>query len=279
MKSHFSRVVALSLLVSASFQVRAQPPEPPPPPIQRDPQRSKDNADALALIGGFYNKVRHAKIYRGRLMSVDTRFKDGKIEYQFTTEIQSSWIGDAKREGSISKSFTNYVTTRLQDGETTVEKFGSLHDGSENYRFNETNKRIGSREEVGKKTIFYKLEKTWSVRDQVADTKAIPLQFTSNAWFEALTQFDGGINFKVERRTVEGQEQIVVKNAGSLAYVFDAKTGDLQSWTRTHTQGSKEYRWLNTEFDVPLEDSVFVWKAPEGAKEVAPETMRLFLPF
>lgn len=266
MKNNFSRVLALTLLVSVSSITWAQPNivppkvvEPLPQPKDADFDRAENNADALALMGAFYNKLTRAKTYRGRSIVVTTTTNGGKVLAKKTVEMESSCIGDEEIQGAFKKDASNFVVTRVLNGKTTVEKFRSVDDGIKNYRFNET-------------------KNIWSERPQEEGETTPTFDLVDGSWMIALAMFGAGREFEIEHQVVGGQNQIRVQSQPEDEYIFDAKIGDLLSYNRTVSlQGIEdvkvEVRWLQHEFDVPLADSVFEWKAPDGAAKVAPEKM------
>lgn len=266
MRSNFSRVVVLGVLVCASLPIWAQPNVAPPAVVAPKPQpkgadfdRAQNSADALAIIGAFYNKLTRAKTYRGRLVAVTTTTDEGKILGKKTVEMESSCIGDPEIQGAFKKDVSSFVITRILNEKTTIEKLRSVDNGIKSYRLNET-------------------KNIWSEKNQEEGETTWMYDATDGAWNLALAMFGAGRQFEIENQVVDGQEQILVRSQPEDEYVFDAKTGDLKSYQRTVSlEGQESYitrvecRWLQHEFDVPLADSVFEWKTPDGAEKVAPE--------
>lgn len=261
MKNCFLRVFALGLWVFASLPTEAQPPDVAPPQPQKAPalNLNQSNADALALIGAFFNKMSRARSYRGHMITTKTRVKEGKVVSKRTSEIESSWIGDAKREGTFSKNFTNIIYTVTLGDKTTVEKLRGVDDGTKSYH-------------------FYGTKNVWNERNQNPTDTAFPLALTRATWMFGLLSVGAGNQFKTERKDIGGQEQILVSSPG-LQYIFEARSGHLQSVTVSNPDETTEFRWLQTEFDVPLPDSTFQWQVPEGATQVAPESVKVNIQF
>jgi hypothetical protein len=262
MKSRFSRAFALGFLACASLPSWAQPDiMPPETPVMPSMKLGQSSADALALIGAFYTKLRRAESFRGRYELTSTFVKEGKVISKTTFELKSSWIDDGEREGVFNKSVQDYdaTYTNLEKGTTTTEKIHSVDNGIKNYRFDET-------------------KNVWSERTQKVNGTPIMLRIAQDAFAGALAVFGAGSAFKVERKLIDGQERFIVKNSPvktvpTYEYIFDANTGNLQSVIGIFGESRQEARWLQSEFDVPLDDSIFSWKVPENAKQVAPEEM------
>lgn len=258
MKSHFSRVVALGFLVCASVPTWPQPPEPvkpqaeatrPQPKKKVDYDFAEDNADALALIGAFQSKMTRAKSYRGRaILSVSTATRKKVVE------IEESWLADPKQELQVSKSVSNLLYTFTSNGKTTFEKVRSWSDG------------IKSR-------LLYETNNTWSEEEWEFDETPSILETTRESLNSALVNFAEGREFNVEDVTIEGKERIVVTHTdpAESEYIFDAPTGELQSWKRTVAGFTTEFRWLQNEWNVPLPESNFKWELPQGAKKTDPD--------
>ncbi len=263
MKTSFSRVVALGVLVAVS-PVWAQPDTTLPAVVLPEPKeadfdRAENSADALALIGAFYNKLTRAESYRGRLITVTTITDKGKVLSTKTAEIEASCIGDKGIQGAFKREASQFIVTTVSNGKTTVEKFRRVDDGVKNHRFNET-------------------KNIWSERVHEEGDTSEMFDVTEAAWTFALAMFGAKREFETETWDVGGQEQIVVQDKLKNQYTFDAETGDLLIWNHTVSLGGGyrvqvETRWLQHGFDVLLADSLFKWKAPAGAKKVAPESM------
>ncbi|RYG69878.1 hypothetical protein EON80_08970 [bacterium] len=254
MTSNFSRLVGLSLLVTVAVPTRAQP-NIAPPQIAQGPnfKLTDSNVEAIALIGGFFNKMSRAESYRGRVTTTKSALKEGKVISTKSSTVESGWVRDIQKEDGLSKHFSKLVYTLTVDGKTTTEVLNSLDDGTKEYR-------------------FYGTKNVWSERPRSADL-AVPLVLTRVAWMFALTYFALGNELKIERKVVDGQNQILVGNGLNVLYIFDAESGNLQSFTLKSNDESTEIRWVQTEFDVALPDSAFQWKAPEGSTQVAPESV------
>lgn len=262
-------MVALSLLVSASLPLWAQPLDlvapkavaPPQQPKDGDFDKAESSADALALIGAFANKVSRATTYHGRLIATTTVVDAGKLLSKKVVEIQSSWIGDKEVEGVFTKAASDVVYNETTNGKTTIQKFRMVDDGVNNYRFDQ-------------------IKNVWSERPQEEGDTSWMWEAASDTWVFALAMFGAGKQFEVEHLVVGERDQIVVRGKPEDEYLFDGETGDLQSYTRTLFLEERagysikvELRWLQSEFDAPLADSVFEWKAPDGAAKVAPASM------
>ena len=270
MKIHLSCVVALSLLASDSIPIWAQPaivpPEvvvPQPQPNDADFERADDSADALAFIGAFYHKLSRAESYRGHLVTVTTTSSKGKVLATKTVEMDSSWIADKEIQGAFRKAVSSFVVTNVRDGQTTNHKFRTVDNGIKSYRFN------------GAKNI-------WSERVQEEGETTLMFDAVHGPWMIALAMFGAGRKFEIEDLTVDGQDQVLVRSKPEDEYVFDAKTGDLKSYTRTVAlEREEDYitrmegRWLQHEFNVPLADALFDWKTPDGTEKVAPEKISI----
>lgn len=260
MTSKFSRLVGLLFLVSAAVPTWAQPDIMPPQVVQGpNPKLTDSNVEAMALIGGFFNKMSRAESYHGRVTTTKNAFKEGKVVSTKSATVDSGWVRDAKKEDGLNKHFSKLVYTLTVDGKTTTEALDSVDDGTREYR-------------------FYGTKNVWSERPRNTDA-GVPLILARVAWMFALTHFAHGNEFQVERKVVDGQNQIFVGNGPNMLYIFDAESGHLQSFTLKSNSESTEFRWLQTEFDVALPDSAFQWKAPEGSTQVAPESVSVDVQF
>ncbi|HEX8464162.1 MAG TPA: hypothetical protein VF627_06030 [Abditibacterium sp.] len=260
MKSHFSRVFALGVLTSISASSWAQPnivpPAAPKPPVFL----ANPNYDALAIIGAYYGKTRSAKSGRAKLVGTKSILRAGKVVATESVEVQSSWIGFSQLKGAVGKASSNIVYKVESDGNTTTNTLKIVNDGIKEYR-------------------FYETQNSWSERVEGVDEAPYLLSTMRLPWALALNGFTFGKELFVERKTVNGQEQIVVSGAPGNEYIFDAKTGNLLILRSSNENEVIEIRYLETEFDVPLEESAFQWKRPEGAKQVTWLSMILKLNF
>lgn len=262
MKSNFSHVLALGFLVSVLIPTRAQPnvappepnAEPPQPPTTRQLNMSVSTSDALALIGAFHNKMLRAGSYRGRVVATKTLFKEGKVVSKRTLDIESAWIGNPKQEGAFLKSVSTTIFSTTVDDKTTIEKVRIVDNGTKNYR-------------------FYESKNVWSESDQKkSGDPTLSSSMTRLAWMLALASgLSRGNQSKIERKTVDGQDRLSLQILLGNEYILDANNGNLQSWKVSSANETTEVHWLETEFDVPLPDSTFGWKTPEGATQVTPE--------
>jgi hypothetical protein len=80
----------------------------PAQPKGADFDKAETSADALALIGMFYNKMTRAGSYRGRLVMVTTIVEKGRFISKRTTEGESSWIADKEIQGAIKKDVSDF---------------------------------------------------------------------------------------------------------------------------------------------------------------------------
>lgn len=254
MKTIFSRVVALGVLVCASTSSWAQTKVAPDSGFSSFGKKVKwSSADALAMIGAFHSKVHRAESYRGQVTivasSVLTTLKNEKIIEKITNKSQSIWVRDAKPEGTISRS----VDSRI--------KIVNSIDGT----FSGTSKIVNDG------TKIYELSnKYWEVLDEETASIPLSLYLIRRSWKSALSSVNAGRKLTVKRQIVSGREQLSIKDALSKQWILDFRTGDLLYFVERGNGNTQEVRWSKQEFDLKLPDSTFVWKIPQGAKQIVP---------
>ncbi len=253
MKSHFSRVVALSLSASVSAPVWAQPPAPvaPEPPKPVGPKYTQPNLEAIGLIGAFFTKLRRAESYRGHVVANKTILKDRKVVSTRTIEVQVSWIRDKEQENVYKKTNLDLAYTVVADEKTSVDNINVIEDSVKKY-------------------TFYESKNTWSKLSQSKNNAPLPLAFANVGMILGLLTINGGQEFLINRKIIDGKDRITVGVDANSQFIFDAATSNLLSLNTSSNTEKVEIRWLESEFDVPLPDPLFEWKVPDGATEVAP---------
>ncbi|PQV63831.1 hypothetical protein B1R32_10835 [Abditibacterium utsteinense] len=267
MKNTFSRVLVLGLLVCASTASWAQ--EEDLSPMQKGFRfySSQSNPDEYALLMSFYRKIFNAKSFHGCIAITKTQAKEGKVVSKRDYEIESYYLSDRKEESNFLgenrfKKSAFKITNTISFGEKiAIERFERISDRNKEYNFDE-------------------LKKVWSERNQNDIDAIVPLKLTRDAWFQIQIAFGPYASLRIDRQSINREEKLIVTTEFQGIFVFDAKSGELQSWKvikpnwmPNNPDEVTEYRWLKTEFDMPLPDSIFQWKVPEGAKQVAPETI------
>jgi hypothetical protein len=262
MKSHFSRVVALSLLVPVSVPSWAQPPEVVVPETRPSLNNfNKSSLDAVAAVGALYTKMNRAKTYSGNMVIRKTIFKEGKEVSVKKTEIRSAWIRNEKSEGAFIKARFDIVYAEKLTDDTVI---------------NSASNKVKVVESELKNFRFYETNNVWSERDQKTVDKSLPSGVIASALNSILPLV---LKDRLENTTVDGQTRLVRKSLYDINYVLDANTGDLQSLIVSNADRRTEYLWSETQFDVPLPDSIFQWKVPEGAKQVIPGSVAVKVEF
>ena len=217
------------------------------------PKLTKDNLQATAMAGAFYNALRRASSYQGHLTITKTTAKDGKILRKKIIDWRSTWLGDG--DGGVKKGVAQGKFTTIEgDGataRTTTENVIEAYDGK-------------------MKRGFDPSKDVWSEKEHPLGEPDLSTTLSLSIWGATLMSLITGDEFKILRIPDTEPELIILTNQeNNFELNFEVATGNLRLWRINSSNGeTTELRWAESELNSTISDKVFAWVPPANARQV-----------
>jgi len=218
---------------------------------------NEENARGIAMMGAFYNAFQNAKSYQGHFILTQTTVKDGKTTQFNSLDWDSTWQKEAVT--GVVRSHAKGIFTKTQDGQTSTESVSTVNDGRTSNR-------------------AYITRGLWTTRPQTPTSAYDFFQAPAYlSWTATLLRVVQATNLQVVKND-DGTTRVSSVD-GTYEAVFNAR-GILQSYKAKQLNDiTVEVKIERLELNPALNNELFKWNIPEGAKQVAPDDARAKIDF